>query len=161
MAGSYVAQSLIFGETGTVGDSVTVALNFPAAIVSAGLLNRISIASFNGATNNGDAIFIDNNAIKIQILANGTSALIRFAPQATFDRVVVTLNSAVLGVNNSVDILYASKQVEKPQLSVSAFNICSGSDVTFTVSNARAGVIYQWFDVPTGGSPVHTGTTFP
>lgn len=161
VVGSYVAQTLIFGETGTVGDSVTVALNFPASIVSAGLLNRISIASFNGATNNGDAIFLDNNAIKIQILANGTSALIRFAPQATFDRVVVTLNSAVLGVNNSLDILYASKQVEKPQLAVSTINTCSGSDVTFTVSNSRTGVIYQWYDAPTGGTLVHTGATFP
>jgi gliding motility-associated-like protein len=160
VAGSYIAQTLIFGETGTVGDSVTVALNFPAAIVSAGLLNRISIASFNGATNNGDAIFINNNAIKIQVLANGTSALIRFAPQATFDRVVVTLNSALLGVNNSVDILYASKQVEQPQLAVSTLNICSGNDATFTVSNARTGVIYQWYDASTGGTLVHTGNTY-
>ncbi|WCT10241.1 gliding motility-associated C-terminal domain-containing protein [Mucilaginibacter jinjuensis] len=158
--GSYVAQTLIFGESGTVGDSVTVALNFPAAIISAGLLNRISIASFNGATNNGDAIFLDNNAIKLQVLANGTSALIRFAPQAAFDRVVVTLNSALLGVNNSVDILYASKQVEKPQLATSTINACSGSDATFTVSNARAGVIYQWYDASTGGTLLHTGNTY-
>ncbi|NCD72142.1 gliding motility-associated C-terminal domain-containing protein [Mucilaginibacter agri] len=160
VAGSYVAQTLIFGESGTVGDSVTVALNFPAAIISAGLLNRISIASFNGATNNGDAIFLDNNLIKVQVLANGTSALIRFAPQAAFDRVVVTLNSALLGVNNSVDILYASKQVEKPQLAVSTQNICSGADATFTVSNARAGVTYQWYDASTGGTLVHTGNTY-
>jgi gliding motility-associated-like protein len=158
--GSYVAQSLIFSDHGTVGDSVTVALNFPASILSAGLLNRISIASFNGATNNGDAIFLDNNAIKITILTGGTSALIHFAPQAAFDRVVITLNSALLGVNNSVDVLYASKQVELPQLAAKTVNICSGTTATFTVSNARTGVHYEWYDAATGGALQHTGATF-
>ncbi|OKS86593.1 gliding motility-associated C-terminal domain-containing protein [Mucilaginibacter polytrichastri] len=160
VAGSYVAQSLVFGETGTVGDSVTIALNFPASIASAGLLNRISIGSYNNATNNNDAIFLNNNAIRVQILAGGTSALIRFAPQATFDRVIVTLNSALLGVNNSVDILYASKQVELPQFAVSTLNICAGNTATFTVSNARAGVHYEWYDAATGGNLVHTGPNY-
>jgi gliding motility-associated-like protein len=160
IAGSYVAQSLIFSDHGAVGDTVTIALNFPAAIISAGLLNRISIASFNGATNNGDAIFLNNNAIQVQVLANGTSALIKFAPQAAFDRVVVTLSSALVGVNNTLDVLYASKQVELPVLATKTVNICSGATATFTVSNARTGVHYEWYDAATGGAPQHTGATF-
>jgi gliding motility-associated-like protein len=158
-ATGYVAQKLIFQEAGGLGDTVTVRLHFPAAVLSVGLLDRLQIQSYNGATANPDAILLNNALLKVQLLSGGTDAIIKFAPQAAFNQVEVRLLPGV-SLLNGVDIGYASKQVEAPQLAASTANICSGNSATFTVSNARAGIIYQWYDAAVGGNLVGTGTTF-
>lgn len=158
--GSYVSQTLQFAEAGAVGDTVSVKLQFPSSILTAGLLNRVRIGSYNGTTYNNDGIFLDNNLIKLQVLSGGTTAVVKFAPGAAFDRVEIRLTSAVLSAFNSVDVGYASKQVEAPQLAANTVNICAGATATFTVSNARAGVSYAWYDAPTGGNLLHTGATY-
>jgi trimeric autotransporter adhesin len=38
--------------------------------------------------------------------------------------------------------------------------ICPNGSATFTVSNPQTGVTYNWYDVPTGGTILGTGTTF-
>ncbi|GAA4339804.1 hypothetical protein GCM10023149_50760 [Mucilaginibacter gynuensis] len=158
--GSYAAQKLIFDSPGIVGDTVTVRLSVPASLANVGVLNRISIGSFNGANDNNDRINLSNNLISIQLLAGEQTALVKFAPGAAFDRVEVRLNSVVAAVFNTLNIYYASKRVEQPVLAANTVNICSGGDATFTVSNARAGVTYRWYTAATGGSPVFTGTSF-
>lgn len=160
LVGSYVAQRLIFGEAGAVGDSISVRLRFPAALASVSVLNNIRIGSYNGATYNNDGILLNSNLLRVQLLTGNTEAIVRFAPQAAFDRVEIRLNGALASVLNSVDIGYASKQVEAPQLQATGVNVCSGNSATFTVSNARAGVTYQWYDAPVGGNLVFTGAVF-
>lgn len=160
VAGSYVAQSLVFNETGGLGDTVSIRLRFPVNIVSAGVLDRIRIGSYNGTNYNNDGILLNSNVVRVQILSGGQTALIRFAPQAGFDRVEVRLNSALAGLFNTVDVFYASKQVEAPQLAATTANICSGNTATFNISNTRNGVSYNWYATPTGGTPVFTGASF-
>jgi gliding motility-associated-like protein len=160
LVGSYVAQRLVFTETGTVGDSISVKLHFPAALLSVGALDNIRIGSYNGATYNNDGVFLNSGLLHVQLLAGGQDAIIKFAPGATFNAVEIRLNGALASVLNSVDVGYASKQVEAPQLAVNTKNICAGTTATFNVSNARAGVTYTWYDAPTGGTVVGTGATF-
>ncbi|QJD96986.1 gliding motility-associated C-terminal domain-containing protein [Mucilaginibacter robiniae] len=160
VAGSYVAQNLKFSEAGSVGDTVSVLLRFPANIASVGVLDRVRIASYNGGTYNNDGVLLNSNTVRVQLLPGGQTALVRFAPQSTFDRVEIRLNSALAGLLNSVDVFYASKQVEAPQLTATTANICSGSMATFKVNNARTGVIYNWYTQAIGGKPVFTGPTF-
>ncbi|GAB3927862.1 gliding motility-associated C-terminal domain-containing protein [Mucilaginibacter myungsuensis] len=160
LVGSYVAQRLIFSEAGAIGDSISIRLQFPSALASVSVLNNIRIGSYNGSTYNNDGILLNSNLLRVQLLTGNTVAIVRFAPQAAFDRVEVRLNGALASVLNSVDVGYASKQVEAPQLTTNNVSICSGNTATFTVSNARAGVIYQWYDAPTGGTLVFTGSTF-
>ena len=38
--------------------------------------------------------------------------------------------------------------------------VCNNAGATFTVQNPQQGVIYNWFNVETGGAPIGTGTTF-
>ncbi|RXK81351.1 T9SS type B sorting domain-containing protein [Filimonas effusa] len=38
--------------------------------------------------------------------------------------------------------------------------ICAGSTTTFTVQNPATGITYNWYDAPTGGNLMFTGTTF-
>ncbi len=158
--GSYVAQTLTFGDGGVKGDTVAVKISVPASLASVGVLQRIQIASYNGTTYNGDRTALNNSLIRIQLLSGNQTAIIKFVPGNNYDRIEVRLNSVVASVFNTLNIYYATKHVELPQLDASTVNICEGSKATFTVANARAGVIYRWYTTPTGGAPVFTGTTF-
>ncbi|RYE23045.1 MAG: gliding motility-associated C-terminal domain-containing protein, partial [Sphingobacteriales bacterium] len=158
--GSYVSQTLIFGDAGMAGDTVAIKIRVPASLASVSVLNRIQVASYNNNTYNGDRVNLASSLIRIQLLTGGQTAIVKFVPGAAFNRVEVRLNSVLAAVFNTLDIFYSSKQVETPQLTASTVNICEGSTATFTVSNARDGVEYNWYTAAIGGAPVFTGTSF-
>jgi gliding motility-associated-like protein len=151
-----VSQNLIFSDPGIVGDTVAIRMRIPAALLSAAVLGNIQIQSYNGATANGDVLTLSSN--NIQVLSGNNDVLVKFVPSGVYNAVQVTLVNNTISALNTLDIFYATKQVEKPQLTVSTVNICAGGTATFTVSNARSGVTYTWFDG--GGTVVHTGTTY-
>jgi gliding motility-associated-like protein len=160
LLGSSVSQRLNFDDAGTVGDTVTLKLRLPVSLLNAGVLNGISIASYNGTTQNADRIFLSSSLIRLELLAGNRTGLIKFAPKAGFTGVEITLNEGVVSLFTSLDVFYATKQVEAPQLAATVANICSGTGATFTVSNVRAGVVYRWYNTATGGSPIFTGTSY-
>ncbi|GGH15836.1 gliding motility-associated C-terminal domain-containing protein [Mucilaginibacter phyllosphaerae] len=157
--GSYVGQTLIFSDGGLAGDSVTIKIGGASSLLSAGILSRIQVASYNGATYNGDRTSISSSAIRLRLLAGNTIAVIRFAPGAAYDRIEVRFNSALAALN-TFSIYYASKQVDAPTVAASTVNICSGGKATFTVSNPRPGVTYTFYTTATGNTVAGTGTTF-
>ena len=153
-----VSQTLIFSDPGIVGDTVALRLRIPAALLSAAVLGNIQIQSYNGTTANNDAVTLNSAAIKILLLSGSQDVLVKFVPGAVYNAVQITLVDNVLGALNTLDVFYATKQVEKPQLAASTVNICSGTTATFNVSNARTGVTYTWYN--SGGTVVHTGTSY-
>lgn len=157
--GSYVGQTLIFSDGGLAGDSVTIKIGGPSSLLAAGILSRIQVASYNGATYNGDRININNAAISLRLLAGNTVAVIRFKAGANYDRVEVRFNSAVAALN-TFNVYYATKQVDAPTVAATTVNICSGSKATFTVSNPTPGVSYTWYTTATGNTVAGTGVTF-
>lgn len=159
LGGSY-QQTLDFSDKGNLGDTVVVKLRSPDALITANLLGGIQIQSLNGGVANSDMLSLNNPLIKVQLLTGGQTVLVKFAPNNTFDAVQITLNGGLLGLLNTLDIYYASKQVEAPQLATNTVNICSGTTAQFTVSNARAGVTYTWYDAPVNGHVVGSGSTF-
>jgi gliding motility-associated-like protein len=160
LVGSIVSQKLIFGDAGVVGDTVTVKIAVPASLATVGVLNQLQIASFNGTTYNNDRINLNSSLLKITLLAGNQTALVKFAPKSAFDRVEIRFNGALASVFNTVNIYYATKQVEAPGLAANTVSICAGSTATFTVNNVRAGITYKWYTSATGGAAVHTGSTF-
>ncbi|WPU93816.1 gliding motility-associated C-terminal domain-containing protein [Mucilaginibacter sabulilitoris] len=160
LVGSNASQKLIFGDAGVVGDTVTVKVAVPASLATVGVLNQLQIASYNGNTYNNDRINLSSSLLKLTLLAGNQTALVKFAPKSAFDRVEIRFNGALASVFNTLNIYYATKQVEAPTLAANTVNICSGSTATFTVSNARAGIVYKWYTSATGGAAVHTGTNF-
>ncbi|RYE23014.1 MAG: gliding motility-associated C-terminal domain-containing protein, partial [Sphingobacteriales bacterium] len=158
--GSYVSQTLIFSDAGMAGDTVAIKIRVPASLASVGVLNRIQVASYNNGTYNNDRINLASSLISITLLSGGQTAIVKFVPGATFNRVEVRLNSVLAAVFNTLDIFYASKQVEAPRLAAGTVNICAGTTATFTVANARTGVEYNWYNTATGGTPLFTGTSF-
>ncbi|MDN5284713.1 MAG: gliding motility-associated C-terminal protein [Mucilaginibacter sp.] len=162
LVGSYLSQQLIFSDAGAIGDTVTVKLRIPGTLISVGLLNQLQIASYNGATFNNDRINLSSSLLKLTILAGGETALVKFAPQTAFDRVEIKLNGALAAVFSTVNIYYASKQVEKPTFApnANAVSICAGNKASFAINNARAGVTYKWYTSSTGGASIFTGPNF-
>lgn len=158
--GAYVSQQLIFPDAGIVGDTVTVKIALPVSPLSAGVLDQLQIQSYNGATANPDQLTLSSNLIRLQLLAGGQAALVKFAPGAPFDRVEIKYNAAAASLFSTVNIYYASRQVEPPQLPNSAVNICANNVATFTLANTRTGVTYTWYDAPVGGNVLGTGTTY-
>lgn len=51
---------------------------------------------------------------------------------------------------------------ERPTVSVvdTSLTVCDGSSATFEVDNPSAAYVYNWYDAETGGTIVHTGSTF-
>ncbi|HYF31634.1 MAG TPA: gliding motility-associated C-terminal domain-containing protein [Chitinophagaceae bacterium] len=41
-----------------------------------------------------------------------------------------------------------------------SIGVCSGTNATFTITNPEAGVTYRWYTTATGGTAVHTGSSF-
>jgi gliding motility-associated-like protein len=160
LVGSNVSQKLIFSDAGVVGDTVTVKISVPASLATVGVLNQLQIASYNGATYNNDRITLSSNLLKITLLAGNQTALVKFAPHSAFDRVELRYNGALASLFNTLNIYYATKQVETPTLDAKSVSICAGNTATFTVNNVRAGITYKWYTSATGGSPVFTGAVF-
>lgn len=160
LLGATVSQKLTFPAAGIVGDSVTVKIALPVSLLSAGVLDQLQIQSYNGATANTDQILLSSGLIRLQLLASGKTALVKFGPKAAFDGIQITLNSGAVAALTSADIYYASMQVEAPQLPNATVNICANNTATFTLANTRAGVTYTWYDAPVGGNVLGTGTAY-
>ncbi|WP_316817848.1 putative Ig domain-containing protein [Pedobacter nyackensis] len=47
-----------------------------------------------------------------------------------------------------------------PGVATTGTTICSEEATTLTIQNAQAGITYSWYNVPNGGAPVGTGTSF-
>ena len=45
-------------------------------------------------------------------------------------------------------------------VTIDSFAICKGANVTFNIQNPVTGVVYNWYNAPTGGTPVYTGTAY-
>ncbi|MES2808075.1 MAG: gliding motility-associated C-terminal domain-containing protein [Bacteroidota bacterium] len=160
LLGAFVSQQLIFPDAGILGDTVTVKIALPVSLLTAGVLDQLQIQSYNGGVANTDQLTLSSNQIRLQILAGGQTALVKFAPQAGFDRVEIKYSAAVASLFSTVNIYYASKQVEAPQLPNKTVNICAGNTATFTLANTRAGVTYTWYDAPVGGAVLGTGASY-
>lgn len=160
LLGASVYQRLGFGSVSSAGDTVKVLLNAPGKLLTLGLLSSIQVGTYNGATNNNDAVSINNTLINLELLSNNSQALISFVPTAAFDQVEVRLNAGLAGVLSTVDVNYARRVLVAPKLVVASPAICSGQTAALAVNNPNAALTYKWYTVAIGGTSVFTGTTF-
>ncbi|WP_285056084.1 PKD-like domain-containing protein [Pedobacter ginsengisoli] len=162
-----VYQTLIFPSVNTQQgcDEVVVHIGNSSNVLTANLLTGVSIGTWNGSTSNNDAITI--NSATLTLLGGGNEAEIRFKPTAKFDRVRVTLSSALLSANLGTFRLYfAYKTAKIPSLAtISSQSICDGQSFDLTSinpadNNNYTGGSYTWSTMQ-GGSAISTTVTPP
>lgn len=65
---------------------------------------------------------------------------------------------AALTLNHNDYFTWATDAVPVPQFQTSP--VCPGTSSTITITNPVAGATYNWFNAPTGGSSLTTGTSY-
>jgi gliding motility-associated-like protein len=158
LLGGNASQTLIFPEVSQPGDSVYIELGTGSTLLSAGVLSAIQVSSANGATANNDAQTLQSSAVKVNLLAGGTKALISFAPTAAYDRITVTVNSGIVAALTAVNIYYASDMVSQPVVTSPNPSICAGTTATLSATSSVNAKV-EWFSASTGGTPIAYGDT--
>ncbi|MCX2575099.1 putative Ig domain-containing protein [Pedobacter sandarakinus] len=157
-AGASVLQRVGFdGGLSHVGDTLRIKLSSPAKLLSLGLLQNISLTTFNGSVSNADLTAVNNPLIKLELLNGGSSAILNLVPSKAFDGVELRLNSGLLGALTSINFDYAQRIIQAPNVVNSSLSVCQGAGATLSVSNPQAGVTYRWF---LGNTFQAEGTTF-
>ncbi|TKC60030.1 T9SS type B sorting domain-containing protein [Pedobacter hiemivivus] len=161
LAGS-VYQRLGFNGLSNVGDTVRVLLTSPSKILSLAILPSLELTSYNNGTSNGDATVISNSSINLQLLSNGSQALLTFVPTLPFDAIEVKLNSGLLGAFTSIDVNYAQRIMIAPNVLAPTAAACQGSAAVLSVTNPQPNVTYKWYQGTTfmaDGNTYSTPTT--
>ena len=144
--GASVHQTLYFSSLSSVGDTLSVLVSFPQSILSVGVLNNISITTYNGATSNNDATLLSSNLLNVQLLNGNTQALITLIPSAAFNGAELRLNSGVASALTSVNLNYMQRSLLAPTVVSSNVSGCIGVAASLQVLNPIPGVTYRWFD---------------
>jgi gliding motility-associated-like protein len=144
--GSSVFQQVNFTGLSNVGDTVRIRLSANGQLLSAGVLSSINVTTFKGTVSNLDPLAINSNLINLQLLSNGTEAIINFVPTAQFDGVEVKLNAGVLSALTSVNFNYARRIAQAPIVAAANVAICAGQTATLSVPAPLPGITYKWYD---------------
>ncbi|WP_316837630.1 gliding motility-associated C-terminal domain-containing protein [Pedobacter nutrimenti] len=155
-----VYQRLGFNNLSSIGDTVRISLTSPGKLLSVGLLSSIQIGTYNGNTNNNDALAINNPLIHLELLSGNTEALISFVPTKQFDKVEVNLNSGLAGVLNTVDVNYAQRIAVAPEVTASNVTTCINQTATLTVKTPVSGITYKWYNATGTYQAGKDGTSF-
>jgi gliding motility-associated-like protein len=161
VAGS-VGQKISFPGIYHSGDSIILFLGAKGdPLANATLLNSIHVTtSLNGVSNN-DAIALNSSLLKLQLLNSDTVSKFRVAIPVTktFDGAEIDLSSLV-GADNALYV-YEAAAMTPVTIAPSPANINAGETATLTASlPSLPGAVFNWYTTPTGGSPVHTGSSF-
>ncbi|MBO9153098.1 gliding motility-associated C-terminal domain-containing protein [Chitinophaga sp. GCM10012297] len=158
-----VGQIIKFPGTYQAGDSISFTLGVPAQVLSAQLLSGIRVQTFNGTTPNNDAIMLDNDLINLQALGldvtgNVSKFRVTVPVNAGFDGAQVDLTGLVSALG-SLNIYEAAAFIPVTVMPPSA-TVPFGHDTTFIASIRLPDATFSWYDTPTGGTPLFTGTAF-
>ncbi|WP_184544605.1 gliding motility-associated C-terminal domain-containing protein [Mucilaginibacter sp. FT3.2] len=169
--GAYAQQTIIFQQTSVLGDSVRLTLAVPQTLLSANVLSSISLVTYNGNTNNNDAVFLNSNLLNVRLLglisigSNLSKVVVTYAPSKLFDRVQVRLGSVVANVLSTLNLYEVEKLIPRPVVKINGVvtnnaSLCAGSTATFNVT-AVPNTTFAWYTSATGGTAIAgAGATF-
>lgn len=159
VAGS-ISQNIYFSTLSTPGDEFSVRLSINPALISAGVLDNITISAYNG----NNAVFSQNlNALLtldlLGLLNAGTITNVPFKPNLPFDRVQIRLNSLLnVGLTQTVNLYSVSSSAARPTFTApisNSINICYNTTAALAATTAASNELV-WYDVFEGGSALAT-----
>lgn len=156
--GTVFSQDIHFSNLSQPGDQVKLKLRFPSSLLSANVLNTISIRAYRNDTLL--SVSNINSLISAQVLAlltvninNNLPATIQVkvdttaAQTARFDRIRISYTQLVNGSLNEFIELYGAERVPvAPVVSVPSASSCPGTAMRLTISNVKAGLNYKWYN---------------
>ncbi|RZK80532.1 MAG: T9SS type B sorting domain-containing protein, partial [Pedobacter sp.] len=155
---AYVYQRVGFtGGLSNVGDTLRLKISSPANLLSAAVLPSISLTTYNNLTSNADEIRLDNQLIQLDLVSNGSEAILSFVPTSPFSGVEIRLYSGVIGALTSVNLNYAQRLITSPEVSSATATACLGSSALLTVNNPKPNTTYTWYQ---DNVLKNTGTTY-
>ncbi|GAA4314880.1 hypothetical protein GCM10023143_25920 [Compostibacter hankyongensis] len=150
-------QKLTFPFTGKAGDTIRIKLSTGSTTLSLGLLQSISVRTFNGTTDNNDELDLDDNTlVKLRLLTSSSDAgIISFKATKDFNGLALYAHGTLsLSIGGKLHIYYAEAQVPDPEVTYTDTTVCQNESVTLQVKDPVAGVSYKWYDQETGGTPL-------
>jgi gliding motility-associated-like protein/uncharacterized repeat protein (TIGR01451 family) len=148
-------QNVYFPAPYTPTDEFSVTLKTDPTLITLGLLNKVSVSAYNGATEVYETdIYSILNIDLLTLLQNGEKAKVIFTPGVSFDRVKIKLSS-LLGVNITqyLDVYDISVVGPPPPTTIDdTQEFCLVDEPTIAdIQVNEANVI--WYDAQTGGNP--------
>ncbi|WP_192349229.1 gliding motility-associated C-terminal domain-containing protein [Algoriphagus sp. Y33] len=154
---SSISQTLSFPTMGAAGDSVKVDLGIPGGLADVGLLSRIEITLFNGASQ-VDQFNLNESLVNLTVLGGGTRQQAGVLATGSFDRVRVRL-TGLLTALTSLDIYQANIRFAAPTTITEDAVVCQG-DMADLEATPSAGTSLRWYDAPTGGTLLASGNSY-
>ncbi|RPD37963.1 gliding motility-associated C-terminal domain-containing protein [Chitinophaga barathri] len=129
-----------------VGGSTTICLGAPVNLTITNPLPGLTYSWYSVATGGTR-------------LAQGTS----FAPSgvtATTTYYVEAASGACTSAGRTTVTVTVNPVPPVPTVDATTKSVCVGNQATLHVTNAQPGIIHRWYDVPTGGTVLFSGTTY-
>ncbi|WP_160712343.1 gliding motility-associated C-terminal domain-containing protein [Chitinophaga solisilvae] len=155
----YIGQLLTFQNAYAAGDSITMDLEVPGQVIGASLLGGIRVETYNGATANSDARFLDAALIRVELLSTGNKFRVTFPVTKAFTGVLISINGAAVSLLTSVKVYFAAAFPPRPTPELTTYSTCAGKPDTLKVTGP-AGADIAWFDAAVGGTQLGTGNIF-
>ena len=161
-----LTQTIYYQGVSSSGDAATLTLSVPAAVLSLGLFNAVTVTAYNGSVQVGTPVAL-NNALSLDLLglmANGNPYAVTVTPSGPFDRIAVTMSSSVSLLNrlflNEVRVTPPKPTFTLPKNDT--VYVCSGSSAALTADNPGTGKELRWYTsaLATNTTILHTGDTF-
>jgi gliding motility-associated-like protein len=159
VAGS-ISQNVYFSSATSNGDDVNVKLSVSKTLVDAGVLNRLSIAVYNGG--NLVTSFSDFSLLNLELLTllrSGDPVNVRIPTSAPFDRVSITLTSLLnASLDQTVNVFEVTRSAPKPTFTApnsNAVSTCLNSTATLSATTASTNQLL-WYDAAVGGTLLAT-----
>ncbi len=159
--GGTASQVFYFSGLSNPTDDVNLRFKTTPSLLNLGLLNNISVTTYNGT----QVVAVQNinpNLLSLDLLGllnNGSIVTIPFSPGGAYDRVKITLNSLV-GVNvlQAIDIYGVTRSAGRPTFTGpngNTFAACYNVPVSLTATTANTNELI-WYEAAEGGSPLAT-----
>ncbi|QIL38957.1 T9SS type B sorting domain-containing protein [Pedobacter sp. HDW13] len=158
--GSSISQNFYFDSPSNAGDDFSLRFNSTAALLTAGVLQNITVTAYNGGT----AVYTGNVASTINLdllglLNSGQAVSVPFSPGVAFDRVKVTLGSLVtLNLTQTVNVYGVTRSAGRPTFTAPASNAiaaCYNTTVALQATTPSTNELI-WYDVVEGGTALQT-----
>ncbi|MEH3114073.1 Ig-like domain-containing protein [Pedobacter terrae] len=157
--GSSISQNFYFATPSNPGDDINLRLSATPALLTAGLLQNISITAYNGGTQvyTASAASLLNLDL-LGLLNSGQPVSIPFSPGANvvYDRVKVTLGSVVaLNLTQTINVYGVIRSAGRPTPASTAIAACYNSNVALNATTATTNEL-RWYEAIEGGTALQT-----